>query len=160
MQTPWTTAKSRTLFPKGSGMTPLDQALKALYDDPESLENRHHFYSLFLQTDFQVPTFDQEAGEVARAGEPAQPDQALPLIMESDGVNFMMLFDQAERVTAWADEEVQCISMPGYVAIAMATEGLYLALNVGTAHAKQFVPEEIAWLKKIVEQSTGANAEG
>jgi SseB protein N-terminal domain len=141
-------------------MTPLDQALKALDEDPESLENRHHFYSLFLQTEFHVPTFDQERGDMAKgAGEPAEPNQALPLIMESDGANFMMLFDQAERVTAWANEEVKCVSVPGYVAIAMATEELHLAMNVGTDFPKQFVPEEIAWLKRVVEQSTGANAD-
>ena len=80
-------------------MTPLDQALKNLQDDPESIENRHHFYSLFLQTDFFVPIFDQENGGMAKgAGEPNDPKQALPLIMESDGANFMMLFDQAAHL--------------------------------------------------------------
>lgn len=141
-------------------MTPLDQALKDLHDDPESIDNRHHFYSLFLQTDFFVPIFDQENGGMAKgAGEPEEPKQALPLIMESDGANFMMLFDQAERVTAWADEEVKCLSIPGYVVIAMATEGLHLAMNVGCDHSKQFIPDEITWLKKVVEQSTGSAAE-
>jgi hypothetical protein len=140
-------------------MTPLDQALKNLQDDPESIENRHHFYSLFLQTDFFVPIFDQENGGMAKgAGEPDDPKQALPLIMESDGANFMMLFDQAERVTAWAAEEVKCLSIPGYVVVAMATEDLHLAMNVGCEVSKQFIPEEITWLKKVVEQSTGSTA--
>ncbi|AMV72794.1 hypothetical protein JCM30471_13100 [Desulfuromonas carbonis] len=141
-------------------MTPLDQALKSLHDDPESLENRHHFYSLFLQSNFFVPIFDQESGGVSSAtGPKADPEKALPLIMEADGSNFMMLFDEEERVTAWAEEEVQCLTMPGYVAIAMATEGLHLAMNVGTDHAKQFVPEEINWLKQVVEKSAEAGAE-
>jgi len=141
-------------------MTPLDQALKNLHDDPENLENRHHFYSLFLQSDFFVPIFDQESGGVASAAGPgADPEKALPLIMEADGSNFMMLFDEEARVTAWAEEEVQCLTMPGYVAIAMATEGLHLAMNVGTDHSKQFVPEEIHWLKQVVERSAEAGAE-
>ena len=137
-------------------MTPLDNALIALQDDPEKVENRHHFYSLFLQTNFLVPTFNEEAGEMAKGdGEVECPDKELPLIMESEGNNYMMLFDHEDRVVAWAKEGVKCITFPGYVAIAMATEGLHLAMNVGTDYAKQFVPEEIEWLKQVVEQSSG-----
>ena len=138
-------------------MTPLDKALTNLHEDPENVENRHHFYSLFLQTNFLVPTFNEEKGEVARDGE-LEESRALPLIMESDDCNFMMLFDHEDRVVAWAEEGVQCITVPGYVAIAMATEDLYLAMNVGTDYPKQFVPEEIAWLKRVVEQSSEVEA--
>lgn len=138
-------------------MTPLDQALQNLHDDPENMDRRHHFYSLFLQTDFQVPIFDEQGGGMARQNQDTtRPEKALPLIMESEGNNYMMLFDQAERVTAWAELEVQCLTVPGYVAIAMATEGLHLAMNIGTEHSKLFVPEEISWLKQVVEKSAGA----
>lgn len=140
-------------------MTPLDKAISALYEDPENADNRNHFYSLFLQTNFYVPTFDQESGDINRGeGEVEEPDKALPLIMEADGNNFMMLFDHEDRVVDWAEEGVKCVTFPGYVAVAMATEGLHLALNVGTEYAKQFVPEELAWLKSIVEQSKVADA--
>ena len=140
-------------------MSPLDLALKTMHEDPENSENQHHFYSLFLQTNFLVPTFDQESGDVAKGeGEVAEPEKALPLIMESDGANFMMLFDHEDRVAAWAEEGVQCITVPGYVAIAMATEELHLAMNVGTDYPKQFVPEEITWLKTVVEKSSGTEA--
>ena len=141
-------------------MTPLDQALKQLRDDPENLENLHHFYSLFLQTSFFVPTYDNETGEIIRGtGAPENPDKTLPLVMEAEGNNFMMLFDQQERVQAWAKEEVKCITIPGFVAVAMATEGLYLAMNVGSEHSKQFSPEEIAWLKQVVDRSAATGAE-
>ena len=135
-------------------MTPLDQAIKNLHEDPDNIEHRNHFYSLFLQTSFLVPTFDEASGDMNRGeGEVEDPDKALPLIMESEGANFMMLFDHEDRVVAWAEEGVKCVTFPGYVAIAMATEDLHLAMNIGTDYAKQFVPEEIAWLKSIVEQS-------
>ena len=84
------------------------------------------------------------------------PEQALPLIMEADGNNFLMLFDHEDRVVAWAEEGVKCVTLPGYVAIAMATENLHLAMNVGTDYSKQFVPEEIAWLKQVVDKSKEA----
>ena len=135
-------------------MTPLDKAMKALNEDPESIENRNHFYSLFLQSNLLVPTFDEKSGDMAKGdGEAADPEKALPLIMEADGNNYMMLFDHEDRVVAWAEEGVKCVTLPGYVAVAMATEELHFALNVGTDYAKQFVPEEISWLKSIVEQS-------
>jgi len=140
-------------------MTPLDLAMKTLHEDPENIENRNHFYSLFLQTNFYVPTFDQEHGDINRGeGEVEDPQKALPLIMEADGDNYLMLFDHEDRVVAWAEEGVKCVILPGYVAVAMATDGLHLAMNVGTDYAKQFVPEEIAWLRAIVEQSKLADA--
>ena len=78
--------------------------------------------------------------------------------MESDGANFMMLFDHEDRVVACGEEGIQCITVPGYVAIAMATDELHLAMNVGTDYPKQFVPEEITWLKTVVEKSSGTEA--
>ncbi len=135
-------------------MTPLDKAMKALHEDPENIENRNQFYSLFLQTSFYLPTFDEESGDMAKGeGAVKEPEKALPLIMEADGNNYLMLFDHEDRVVAWAEEGVKCVTLPGYVAVAMATEGLHLAMNVGTDYSKQFVPEEIAWLKQIVEKS-------
>ena len=146
--------------PKGNSMTPLDTAIKNLHDDPENVELRNHFYSLFLQTNFFVPTFNQESGDINRGeGEVEDPESALPLIMEADGANYMMLFDHEDRVVAWAEEGVKCVSFPGYVAIAMATEDLHLAMNVGTDYAKQFVPEEISWLKAVVEKSKATDAD-
>ena len=61
-----------------------------------------------------------------------------------------------EVITEWAEEGVHCIALPGHVVIEMATPELYLAMNVGTEHTKQFVPEEIAWLKQVVKQSKEA----
>jgi len=135
-------------------MTPLDKALNILKDDPENIENRHHFYSLFLQTSFFIPTFNEKSGDVTKTeDEKLKPEKAMPLIMESDGSDFMMLFDHEDRVVAWAEEGVQCITLPGYAIIAMTTDQLHLAMNIGTDYSKQFVPEEISWLKDVVKLS-------
>ena len=134
-------------------MTPIDKALQGLRDNPESDDHRNDFYRLFLSSTFFLPTFDEETGGVA-VGE--TDDQMLPLIMEAEGENYMMIFDQEERVAEWAEEGVHCIALPGHVIVEMATEGLHLAMNVGTDHGKQFVPEEIAWLKEVVKQGREA----
>jgi len=131
-------------------MTPLDQALDAFHADPSHTENRHAFYREFLSTILYIPTYDAERGGVAK-GE--VDDQLLPLIMEADGKNYLMVFDLETRVTEWSEEGAHCIALPAHIVVEMATEELYLALNVGTDHTKQFVPEEIAWLKQVVKQS-------
>jgi len=137
-------------------VTPIDQALAAFYTDPENVDTRNDFYRLFLNTDFYLPTFDEATGGVA-TGDGAE--QALPLIMESDGNDYMMIFDSQERVAAWSEEGVFCITLPGSVLVEMATEGLHLAMNVGSDHSKQFIPEEIAWLKEVVIQSVATEQE-
>ena len=85
--------------------------------------------------------------------EDVETEKAMPLIMESDGSDFMMLFDHEDRVTDWAEAGVQCITLPGYAVVAMVTEELHLAMNVGTDYSRQFVPEELKWLKQVVDQS-------
>jgi len=134
-------------------MTPLDTALQNLRDNPESNESRNDFYRLFLSTTFYLPTYDEETGGVSVN---KNDEKMLPLIMEADGENFMMIFDLEERVAEWAEEGVHCIALPGHVIVEMSTDGLHLAMNVGTEQAKQFVPEEISWLKEVVKQGREA----
>jgi len=131
-------------------MTPIDQALAAFYEDPENTEKRYDFYRLFLSTDFYLPTFDEKTGGVAKAD---NGEQMLPLIMEADGNNYMMIFDNEQRAIDWSEEGAFCVALPGHVVVEMATEGLYLAMNVGCERNKQFIPEEIAWLKEVVKKS-------
>jgi len=134
-------------------MTPIDQALATMRADMQHTENRHAFYRLFLSSVFFVPTFDESTGDVARGD---GDEKMLPLIMEADGNQYMMIFDSEERVMEWGEDGVHCIALPGYVLVSMATEGLHLAMNVGTEHSKQFVPDEIAWLKSVVRESQAA----
>ncbi|PLX99861.1 MAG: hypothetical protein C0624_13105 [Desulfuromonas sp.] len=134
-------------------MTPLDTALQNLRENPDSNESRNDFYRLFLSSTFYLPTYDEETGGVSVN---KNDEKMLPLIMEAEGENFMMIFDLEERVADWAEEGVHCIALPGHVIVEMATEGLHLAMNVGTEQAKQFVPEEISWLKEVVKQGRDA----
>lgn len=131
-------------------ITVLDKATAAMFAEPENTELRHEFYRAFLQATLFIPTFDEKTGEVAK-GETKE--QMLPLVVRDGDKNYMMLFDLEDRVAGWAEEGVHCLALPGHVVIEMATEGLHLALNYGCAHSKQFVPEEVAWLKQVVQQS-------
>jgi hypothetical protein len=130
-------------------MTELDQALERLWQDTDELTAQVAFYDLFLNTTFFVPTTTDEAS----AGGCGSKNSMTPLVVEYEGEDYLMMFDREERLTGWAERTLPFAEVPGHVLAKMSVPGLYWALNVGTEHAKQFVPDEISWLKEIVNQS-------
>lgn len=131
-------------------MTELDNALVALREDMSDASNQSKYYDLFLNATFYVPTLDEEAHEGAAAA--PQEGQVLPLIIEADGNDYLMLFDTRERMLDWTRTEVKSVEVPGHVLAATTMPPLHWALNVGTEYSKQFVPDEIAWLRDVVER--------
>jgi hypothetical protein len=134
-------------------LTGLDQALQTLRLNMEDAKRQSTFYDLFLNTTFCVPTLDQQELDGAPAPEEGQ---VLPLIIESEGNDYLMLFDTEERLKNWAGAEVTWVGVPGYVLAATTMPPLHLALNVGTEYSKQFLPDEIAWLREVVERCNAA----
>lgn len=136
-------------------MSQLDDALIELRQDMEDPKRQSKYYDLFMNTTFFVPTMEQElpsdeAAEVAAKG------QMVPLVMESDGNDYLMLFDSLERMNAWAKGEVSYAEVPGHFLAVTSVPPLHWALNVETEYAKPFIPAEIAWLKDVVEQCSEA----
>jgi len=136
-------------------MTALDQALLAMRQDMADAKGQSKFYDLFLNTTFCVPTLDQQELDEAATVEEGE---ALPLVIESEGNDYLMLFDTEERLKGWAGEKVTWVGVPGYVLAATTMPPLHMALNVGTACSKQFLPDEIAWLREVVERCDAAAA--
>jgi len=138
-------------------MTQLDEALVTLRQDMSDAKNQSKFYDLFLNSTFYVPILDEKAleGEVEASAE----GQVLPLVMESEGNDYLMLFDSRERLQAWTQTDVRCVEVPGHVLAATTMPPLHWALNVGTEYSKQFLPEEIAWLRDVVERCNAQAAE-
>jgi len=141
---------------KPQEMTGLDQALQTLRLDMDDATRQSKFYDLFLNTTFCVPTLDQQELD----GESAlEEGQVLPLIIESEGNDYLMIFDTEERLKAWAADNVKWVGVPGYVLAATTMPPLHLALNVGTEYSKQLHPDEIAWLREAVERCNEAAAQ-
>jgi peptidyl-prolyl cis-trans isomerase C len=130
-------------------LTGLDQALQTFREDMTDAKRQSKYYDLFLNTTFCVPTLDQQelVGEAA-----VEEGQVLPLIIESEGNDYLMLFDTEERLKNWAGTDAKWVGVPGYVLAATTMPPLHMALNVGTEHSKQFLPDEIAWLRDVVER--------
>lgn len=139
-------------------MTELDQALENMLRDISDAANHSKFYDLFLNTTFFVPTLDEQV--LGGACERAEDGQVLPLVIESEGNDYLMLFDSKERMHAWAEAEVESVEVPGHLLAATTLPPMHWALNVGTEHSKQFIPDEIAWLRDVVELCNAEAAKG
>ena len=134
----------------------LDQALQAMRQDVEDPSRQSMFYDLFLNTTFCVPTVDpKDLSEDVKVEE----GQVLPLIVEAEGNDYLMIFDSPERLKGWAGKEVPWIGVPGHVLVSTVNPPLHIAMNVGCEHSKQFLPEEIAWLREAVERFTQSNSQ-
>ena len=142
---------------KMRNMTPLDKACAEA-----TQEGKHSvFYNAFLSSIIFIPTLDVPASEQSRrAGEN---ESIAPIIVESEGAKYLMLFDTKERLAAWAKREVGFAALPGHAIVEMMSADFHWALNAGTKHMKTFVPEEITWLKenskKAQEQKIPAGTE-
>lgn len=138
-------------------MTPMDQALETLRQDMRDPKNQSQFYDLFLNSTFYVPT----AGEEVPPGENGAEEQegAMPLIIDLEGTDYLMIFDTEERLRDWTGGKGEFVPVPGYVLAATSLPPLHWALNAGTDFSKQFHPEEIAWLRDVVERCRAAAGE-
>ncbi|MBE0596106.1 MAG: SseB family protein [Desulfuromonadales bacterium] len=128
--------------------TKLDQALQAFEQDRDDPANQSGFFDLFLNSTFFIPTVDGKT-EVAAEGMDEQ-GHVVPLVIEAEGKDFLMLFDTEERLRNWAEAETSFVEVAGHVVAAMSEPPLHWALNVGSEPSKLFQPEEIAWLKEVV----------
>lgn len=130
-------------------MTALDRALERFRENSEDATCSSKFYELFLNTLFYVPTVKEKLD----LEEPTEEeDLSVPMIVEVDGLNYLMLFDTEQRLKDWAQQDAPFLTVPGHMISEFAAPDLYWALNVGTDFAKQFVPEETAWIKSVVAQ--------
>ena len=117
-------------------MSELDQALEKYRKDEK---HQATYYELILNTDFYIPISD-----------PSEDDQGsnVPLIFESEGKSYLMLFDSEQRLTEWAKQEVRHAIVAGNLLAEISTPEIHWAVNFGVGKAKEFVPDEIKWLKE------------
>ena len=130
-------------------MTDIDQALEALRADPDDHKAQSGFYDLFLNSSFFVPTVDEM---ISIDENSAKEKIEVPLIIVADEVDYLVFFDRQQRLNDWAEEGAPCLQLPGHVLAEMTSAGLHWAMNIGTDYNKQFAPDEIAWLKDVVER--------
>jgi hypothetical protein len=129
-------------------MTDLDKALEKCQQNSDDEAGRTPFYDLFLNSNFFVPTHEDQRPDTENTG--AAPGQVVPLIIEAGGNDYLIFFDREERLRNWAQAEVSFVEVPGHVLASMSAPPLHWALNLGCEFSKEFLPEEIAWLREVV----------
>lgn len=130
-------------------MTKLDEALVLGSKDTKA---QPLYYDLFLNSLLFIPVIEDD-------NQKDDDDGAIPLLVETNGLQYLMLFDTIKRLQDWADEKVKYVALPGHAVTEMSLPNLYWALNYGTEHQKMFEPEEIKWLKTIVRQTKQEESE-
>ena len=138
-------------------MSQLDEALVELRQDMDDPKRQSKYYDLFMNSTFFVPTMPPEPQDPESDAAMTE-DHVMPLVMESEGNDYLMLFDSIERLYAWAKQETGYVEVPGHFLAVTSAPPLHWALNVETEFAKPFIPAEIAWLKEVVEQCQAAAA--
>jgi len=123
-------------------MTVLDEALQKYIAD----ENQQaQYYELILSTDFYIPIADD--GSKVPIDER---ENVAPLVLESEGKHYVLLFDSEERVNSWSKQKVEYFICAGYEMVKHTPAGLHWAVNIGGQFSKEFVPDEIDYLKQLL----------
>lgn len=130
-------------------MSPLDSAYVAAM---QNADEQSTFYNAFFNAELFIPTHTMPKSDQQRR---ADDESISPIFVESEGVQYLMLFDSKERLSAWAQREVGFVAMPGHAVVEMMNTDFHWALNAGTEYMKTFVPDEIQWLKEIIANSKG-----
>jgi hypothetical protein len=128
-------------------MTELDQKISGAYLSEGKQEDVNQVYLTLLRTMLYVPVQKEKA---VMDDEPFR-----PLFANIDGNYFLIAFDTADRLMAWAQNEINKLSyveLSGRDMIAGIKENVYLALNVGTDFYKEFAPDELKRIKMIISK--------
>ncbi len=128
-------------------MTELDQVIAKAFGSEGKQDDVNKVYLTLLRSVLIIP--------VEKAARPATADEEpfKPLFAKLEDKYFMLAFDTPERLEAWGQdhlEKVDYVEIIGRDLIAGINEGVYLCLNVGATYYKEFSPEEVLQLKKVV----------
>lgn len=130
-------------------MTELDRTIAAAYASQGKQEDVNKVYLAMLRASFFLPV------QKNKTPQSEQDESFHPLFAIVDERYFMPVFDTLERLTAWAHDQIDQMSyveISGRDLIAGINENVFLVLNIGTEFHKEFSPEEVFHLKKIVSK--------
>lgn len=130
--------------------TSLDRAVAAAFAQPDQRSAANHVWIELLRAPLCLPVDPNP---------PQDSEEAFhPLYAKVGEHYFLAAFDTPERLTTWAGaslDKMAYVTLSGRELIAGMGEGVFLALNVGTPFYKEFSPDEVKHLKKIVARLEG-----
>ena len=129
-------------------MSPLDTALVRAQGDFKNQDDEDQaffdFYQLFFSTNLFVPTTEP-------VDENEEDFNISPIILEENGSEYIMIFDSAERLEAWADgADMHYFELSGADVFMVFGAERSLILNANSDHWKEFTSEEITFFMTML----------
>jgi len=126
-------------------MTLLDDAIVKAHENQDSREAASAAWLTLLRTPLFLPIHPDQPKD--------EEEPFRPLYAMIDDRCFIATFDTEERLSNWAGihhDKMRHVTLPGRELIQGLGENVWLALNAGTPFYKEFSPDEIRYLKKII----------
>lgn len=117
--------------------TALISAIFDAYNTPGDLTLANHVYRFFLSHTVLLPVEAQDSPDI---------EQAKPLFMIDNDEYFLPVFSSQEAFLRWAKEDasnIHCLHLKGSDVVRGLLDNVYLCLDIGEPHYKQFNPEEV-----------------
>ena len=125
-------------------MNELDVVIEAAYANEGEQDKVNKVYVTLFRTMLYMPVYTQEN----------QDEPFTPLYMRDEEKYFIPVFDSLERLQAWAANEYKNLDyaeiLGADVIRCVGKEVVYVCLNAGIDFYKEFSPEEIVHLKKMI----------
>ena len=146
-------------------MTELDTVIATAYQNPGEVSAANKVYQVFLRTTLYMPIAKRPEADTKKSvledaplDTATETDEELyrPLISQYDNKYFIIAFDDYDRLVQWAGNELDNIGyaqISGRDLVRCVGPQLFLCLNVGCEYYKEFHPEEILRLKKVVSKT-------
>jgi hypothetical protein len=121
--------------------TPLDTAHAAMMAAPNNDTARLRFYERMADVELYLLLEAEPQG-----------DQISPKVLETDGAQYMLAFDRAQRLAAYAGDAAAYVALSGRnVAAMLEGQPLGIALNMDVAPSAILLPETaVAWLRETL----------
>lgn len=123
-------------------MTPLDHAYHEMQNQPEDAARRLAYYRVLASSELFLLLVEEPVG-----------DQITPQIFPVDAGNFVLAFDRADRLSAFAEGAAPFASMSGRKLAEMLNgQGFGLGINLDDTGQGMLLPENgIAWLCETLD---------
>jgi hypothetical protein len=132
-------------------MTELDRLIAAAYASEGKQDDVNKVYMAFLRSALFIPVEKMSPEKKLALGPDDEPFR--PLFANVDDNYFMLVFDSLERLHTWAGDQmdlIEYVQIAGQDIVAGLSDQVFLGLNLGETYYKEFSPEEVQHLKKIV----------
>lgn len=121
--------------------TPLDTAHAAMMAAPENDAARLRFYERMADAELYLLLEAEPVG-----------DQINPQVLETDGAQYLLAFDRAQRLAGYAGDAAAYVALSGRnVAAMLEGPSLGIALNMDVAPSAILLPDTaVAWLRETL----------